>query len=422
MTQPLQPAADRGLSGLGLLMQAAGTAFLGLDVMLGIQLLSAHGEPAMMYVLLALSVLRSLSHRAAGTAILERHSSPQQAIGKYAATATAQTLLTLGYLSTEGFPVDALLAMGLVFLAWPVTAYILTAMAHFSDEVPVAEDRGLEGAGVLMLVFGGAGVLFATAMLYAITRSSMDLALAHLALLALLARGGFHVFAGLRAVLPDGDYDAVLARLLRYSRLGIWVTIGVVAVLALELPLKHASGLVVGAAIMLLAWPLAVGGFARRCGQELGEFAPFSPSPDRGAATLGWLLAGTGSLQLATNFAAWWIGRDEGMAVMGLPLLSAGGSSTWLGMAAGALQLWAALELISVTPRAKLAATVYAFGGGALAVHSAVEQFDVLLRSRMGDSTATLLNILLQLVLPAVALLAVHRKSPSVIPEARVRP
>ena len=192
MTEPNQPKvvelvdagvpADQGLSSLGMLMQLAGNlfaAYMSLTTFAMLVLSSRTGsgnETLWVLLLLGAAITRSLVHRSAGAQLLYGVGGTGQGnrmagIQRYLVVAFGQSALT-GLLLLWKFGLDAKMAFGITagLAAWPATLAGLLALPRFKrfkEDLPLTEDKGFEGASILMTVLGLCGLVGGgTALLY----------------------------------------------------------------------------------------------------------------------------------------------------------------------------------------------------------------------------------------------------------------
>ncbi|HVK87052.1 MAG TPA: hypothetical protein VM513_23190, partial [Kofleriaceae bacterium] len=319
--------ADQGLSTLGLLMQLAGSVFAGFGALFLFILLVAaaamggRGEAGMMILLAAASVARSFVHRMAGTDLLYRRqtldgvASPFAGIKRYFLVALGHTvLLALVMKSKMHVPGKVVVAISLGLMVWPALLAGLTQLPRFkrfaTGELPIAEDKGFEGAAVLMTVLGATGTLAMGLVLYvfldnvdAIMKQTVGLLLIASAVM-LFIRSIFHVQAGL-AGLRETSVDRTVELTNRYANFAIIASFCTGGALLLTFmmgrPDPSAIAIVCGICWLLLAWPMIVRRFysERQFGELMaGDGASLHRrAPDFGLTGLGWLLLGLAAMQ-----------------------------------------------------------------------------------------------------------------------------
>lgn len=298
--------ADRGATGLGLIMQLAGAVFaIASATAGGVYVVQAGGPASLAPWVVALAgagAIRSLLHRAAGVALGDGRR-PLAAFARYAIAAAVHTIAWVVFLIAGlDAPAEACVAVVAMLVAWPATlALFFASPALRPVEAPEGgADRGLESLGALMVVLGVWGVIYALAFLAGASSGTFPdptLAIAlQLALAVLAARSMVHVAAG-AALVARRSVTATRW----YVRAGVATALlgSIVIVVGASVAPSAISVGVVGAAIVLglLAWPLTVHRFLRR--RDVG--GELAPAVDRGRTALGWLLVGFGAHDLATN-------------------------------------------------------------------------------------------------------------------------
>jgi hypothetical protein len=383
--------ADHGLASLGLLMQLGGSVFLGSMVVFALLPLFAGGSDSLLLFLVgATAAVRSAFHRTAGTAML--YGSPHgifRPTYTYVGVAVAQTALTLLICNRDGgVSLQLNLSLALVLLAWPITLVIMLTRPRLralaaDDVLPVSEDLGFEGAASLMVLLGLVGSLVPAFFLYTVIKGHDGLLVTSTEGMLivgvfgmLLARSIVHTVAGIkgtRGIDSDGATEAAS----RYYTFGVVSSViagGAIFILSVPNGMHPLMLLFISVAVyLLLSWPLIL----RRFYTERNFAALLSgaegPShrraPDAGMIAVGWLLLALGALQLAGALPAALLG---GVDLSQAPLavastwagdsaaaLSPGERSTWWSVGMAMAQLWAGVELVYMTDRHRLAATIY---------------------------------------------------------------
>lgn len=443
--------ADHGLSSLGLLMQLFGSVFAGLAAFYAMIPILSGGAPAawVMFVIGALACVRSIFHRMAGTSLVYGSAAgPFKMINTYAVVALVQTGLTLFLLKKYPvvlggleMPGKLLLTFALVLLAWPVALLAVSRWPRLrrleADGIPTAEDMGFEGAAVLMTILGVIGALFAVLIIYSLSQaggkflSSPQGMLTMGIFLMLLVRAILHVVAGLKGtagVDSDGATDAAA----KYYNFGVVSSViaGGVFLVMLTLEgggeaLKFVVVTICIMVYMLLVWPLALRRFftERNFSALLsGSEAPnYRRAPDAGLTALGWLLLATGVYFMAAALPAALLelpfdpatllsfGRSSGIDEAALQL----GRSPWWPVAIFAAQIWAAIELITMSDRYRLAASAY---GAIATIVTIYLQWPMLKMLKHmggamfgGDSFFPVMQVALNITLPVASILLVNR-------------
>jgi hypothetical protein len=215
-------------------------------------------------------------------------------------------------------------------------------------------------------------------------------------------------------------------------------------VLAIEGPSEYHFPLAGTAALvyLLFSWPLILRRFhRRRCFRALRDGTQGMGSrraPDAGMTAIGWLLLATGIVQVgvmlasvvplprfdAYTFVHGWIHGLDGrsLAVPDWPARSPG----WT-LVTCALQLWAAVELIRMTARHRLAVTTYAGVSLAITIFTVGPQADALMRvisSGLSRPSVAggLIQIAFWLIVPVAAMVLVLGAGTRTTPAPPARP
>jgi hypothetical protein len=452
--------ADQGLSSLGMLMQLAGNMFAAmLSLLTFITLMASSrggggGETLWILLVLGLSIARSLVHRSAGAQLLYGQSgggtgSRMAGIQRYIVFSIGQSAIT-GMLLALKFEVPGKIAFAITagLALWPAVLAALLAMPRFKrfkEDLPLTEDKGFEGASILMTVLGLCGLVGgATMLLYMLDMPGSVLTkgpgvLLILALAMLVVRSALHVqagFSGLRETSVDRSVE--LAN--RYANFGVISSFcagGALMLFIMSISFDL-SGLAVicGLVWMLMAWPLIIRRFfADRQFADLlaGEQAPVHRrAPDAGLTWLGWLLVAMAVYQASFLFVQFAMGdafgggghhRHGGGDMTGLLAMggAAGIRSIWWSVGMVLLEGWAGYELVRMSKQSKIIATV---AGAIIAVVTIYMYWPVIDALRhaggRGGPTDTLIlgPLVLQLIIPIATIVLVNRK---ISPTARAR-
>ncbi len=446
--------ADNGLGSLGLIMQLGGSVFMGVMALTSfVFMLAASRVPGGSILMLigVLGVVRSAMHRGAGRALLYGTTTrgPFRATLHYAVFAIVHSLMVYWVLGSKlHMAGPARQSLVLMMLAWPVTLLVVISLPRFKrfvDEIPVPEDRGYEGAGVLMVLFGliGAlsmGILALTILTVAGGRllDSMEGLLVFGCVVGLGVRSIMHVRAGLVAV-HDRGQDQVSDAATTYTNWGIMTSLVTGAVLLLVMMMNRGGGqgmLTVAVFVFLLiAWPLIL----RQFFTERDFTVALDPSaagreyrsPDLGMTALGWLLLAGAVMALAGSLTTVDPSslRRMGAASALIPtdLAHQLGRSRWWSILSACLQLWAAIELIGMTKRWKLSVYIYGAVATAVTVYISLpilEHMAQFLRMSLRRGPGGLLvfgQIAIALVIPVGGMLLANRHKGAGA-RARIRP
>jgi hypothetical protein len=251
----------------------------------------------------------------------------------------------------------------------------------------------------------------------------------------LLIRSLLHLAAGLRGVSGAGTLSATDATN-RYTSFAVIssVIIGGLMFIMLMMAARDLVALIaVGLFIyLLLIWPTALRRFftERNFAVMLaGSEAPLHRrAPDAGLTALGWLLMAVSVVSLATSVPQALLGIDssEMLALLVRSAAVAEGDladvgNAWWNVAVAALQLWAAIELVRMTDRHRLAASIYGVIATLTTVYFSFPIMKSLFSSaigKLGDPSVVFPYAWLAttLVIPIGTLLLVNRK---LTPQAR---
>jgi hypothetical protein len=458
--------ADLGISGLGLIMQLAGTVFTGLSGVMGLMILITMvraggmrgGGPggSIIFWLLAMAatgVMRSVAHRNAGTRLLyDGPGTPLSGIKRYLTMASIQTGVWLGFFASEAHaPGSMLLALLIMLGAWPATLAILffatDKFKQLDHGIPVSEDKGFEGGSIIMLILGLTGLGYALVMLYGVMQmpsqalSQLPGIIMILIAIMLVIRSVLHVIAGWRGV-SELHMDRAVEAVSRYANFGVMTAFVAAGGMLLMIMSVGGGGAFDVTIIMyialflmlLLAWPLIVRKFfsERQFADILSGATETSHrrAPDLGLTSLGWLLLAFGVMAMSMSLPSAALMPEGGLGggMRGNPLgmmfgmLQSGGlRSPWWPVGAAALQIWAGIELIRMTDSHKLVASIYGVVGTAVAIYINLPMFDLLkhggggLGGMLGGGDGPMGPMLfggvaIALIIPVGTLILVNRK------------
>jgi hypothetical protein len=448
--------ADQGLSALGMLMQLAGSVLAAYVALITFTILfaamgaSGGSETLWIFLILGLSIGRSLLHRSAGAQLLYGDPAIQggrmRGVQRYITFALAQSALLAAIIKFKfDAPGKAAFAIFVGLALWPaLLAGLLTLprFRRFKDELPLTEDKGFEGASILMTVLGLCGLIGVGTGLIVMFQVPGAMkgtgVLLMLSLMLLVVRSILHVQAGLSG-LRETSVDRAVEAANRYANFGVissfcmggalllWVMSAALSVAGLAM----ISGLV----WILLAWPLIVRRFFsdRQFADLLaGDHAPVHRrSPDAGLTWLGWLLIAQAAMTASIMLPQLILGLDGGggrhhggagdfaemLSILGS---SAGMRSIWWSIGLIALQGWAGFELVRMSPQARTIASVFGVAGVAITAYVNWPMIQALKHggARMGMDMIAFAPLALALVIPVATLLLVNRK---IAPTAQAR-
>ncbi|HEY1546288.1 MAG TPA: hypothetical protein VGG28_00640, partial [Kofleriaceae bacterium] len=307
--------ADQGLSSLGLLMQLAGHVLGACAVfMFSLLLISegSRGTPTLwLFVIFATGCMRSMFQLAAGKQLLYGEAGVAGnrlgGVRRYVRFALVQSVFAIVILR---FPLHATgmvaVAFGLGAAVWPITLAVvlrLPRFARFDADLPTTEDKGFEGASILMAMFGLTAATATGIVLWVMFQLPGN-QLQHgtnvlmlLAIAMLFARAVMHAHAGISG-LRTTSLDHAVEHANRYANFGVITAFcagGALLLFAMAGGMPFIGlAVVCGACWLLLAWPMIVRRFfADRQFADLlaGGAAPLHRrAPDAGLTWLGWFL------------------------------------------------------------------------------------------------------------------------------------
>lgn len=443
--------ADHGLASLGLLMQLAGNLFAAIGALVAFSMLfemRGSGQTLWILMVLGASVARSIFHRNAGTQLLyganslttEGSNQRTAGIRRYIGFALLHTLL-VGALLGGKFHTPGTIVLGIVLglAVWPVTLAVLMALPRFrryKDDLPIPEDKGFEGAAILMTVLGLCGLVGSgTVLLLLLDLPGRVLTqgagvLIALSLVMLCIRSFLHVqagFSGLRETSVDRSVE--LAN--RYANFGVISSFCaggalLLFVMSLQLSVIGLAG-ICGICWILMSWPLIIRRFFsdRQFADLLaGSDAPLHRrAPDAGLTGLGWLLLAQAAY--SASFLAPQLFFGDGRDARELQtLLALGGGgglrSLWFSVGLVILQGWAGFELIRMSPQSRVIATVFGVVGALITVYVSWPMLQAFKHMRGFDSGSLLMfgPLAMGLIVPIATIVLVNRK---IAPTARAR-
>jgi hypothetical protein len=438
--------ADQGLSSLGLLMQLGGNIFAAYAALASFSMLFIGGSSETLWFLLILgvSMARSFMHRAAGTQLLYGASGApgnrMQGVHRYILFALGQSVMVGALFGWKvHVPVKFVLAIVGALAAWPVTLGIVVRLPRFkrfANELPIAEDKGFEGASILMTVLGLCGIVGGgTILIVMLDLPGSELqkgpgVLLVLTVAMLVVRSIIHVQAGVSG-LRETNIDRSVELANRYANFGVISSFcaGGALLLFVMASSVNVTGMVAitGLVWMLMTWPLIVRRFfSDRQFVDLlaGDEAPVHRrAPDAGLTALGWLLLAHAALSAAFTLPTLVAGdelRDLSMlAVFGGA--AEGMRSVWWTVGVVVLQGWAGYELIRMSPQARIIATVFGAVGAGVALYMNLPMIEGFKHMHGFMSPTMALSIgplALAMIMPVATLVLVNRK---IAPTARAR-
>jgi hypothetical protein len=448
--------ADQGLSSLGLLMQLAGSLFAAFAVVaafsLIVQVRGNGGELLWVFLTLGLCGVRSIFHRMAGSDLLYGRrvlgaEAPTDYLGglrRYIIIGFAHTaLIALILVAKWGAPLRVVLAVSAPLALWPATLAVLFAsprFKRFKQEMPITEDKGFEGAAILMTVLGAVGICVATVLLLVMVQGGKSISqgpgvLFLLATIMLIIRSFIHVQAGVSGIRETSiDRSVELAN--RYANFGVISSFcagGAMLLMSMATALNVLMLAFVCAFVwVLMTWPLIVRRFFsdRQFADLLaGDAAPVHRrAPDAGLTGLGWLLLATSVLFLSTTLPALIMGLDGDSRDMARMMRLFGAfsmHSPWWNVGIYSLQAWAGYELIRMSNVYKLVGSLFGVVAVVVEIYLQWPMFKMLWHGHEAfspEAMSMLLYIVLTLIIPVTTLVLVNRKTtPTAIARFRGR-
>jgi hypothetical protein len=307
--------ADQGLPALGLLLQLFGGLSTALACVSGAMVLLNPVPRGLLALLLlfGLSIARGLMHRGAGTDLLYG-AQPLRGIYRYAAVAAMHSAaVVLLAVSSWDVSLPRALAGAAALMIWPTLLVIAARtprLRRFADGLPTSEDKGFEGAAVLMVALGAAGLGPLLMAGYGLLRDDAAMsgtgALLVLGVLLLAIRSVLHLRAGVTG-LRSRSLDDVVERVAAYANLGLISALVIGGGLLFGL-IALVNGMAALPAAAVCGWALALWPTILRrffADRQFGSFmagdnAPVHRrAPDAGLTAMGWLMVGTGAALLS---------------------------------------------------------------------------------------------------------------------------
>ena len=372
--------ADRGLTGLGLLMQLAGSAFLTLGAYIAVAPLmqgAGPGGPRLeIFLIGVLSAIRSISHRSAGMALVYGGAKGYlHNIKVYFGISLAQSLAVGLILLRMGAPGKMAVFVVAVLMTWPAIVMAMLSSKRYRSlgrEVPASEDMGFESAAVLMTIFGLMGTIAGGSMLLSVfktagtTLTEVPGILWTCVLLMLFVRSALHLRAGWQGS-SGVDADKASQSASSYFNFGVISAVIASAVLMLQM-IMGSPGLgleffivIAMAGYLLLIWPSAVRMFFtdRNFSMLLDEGKTHRRAPDSGLTALGWLLLANGGVALVYNLGSLLLVSNDGaeLGMFAPDMYASDGLSDWAHILLAAIQAYAGYELVRMSDFHKIAAT-----------------------------------------------------------------
>lgn len=441
--------ADHGMASLGLVMLLAARTSGALAALAAsiVVLEPRHRHDAWLLFALGLCIARSLVHRIAGRDLVySRPAADRSAADPFEAT-SAYVAVGIGHAAAIG--VIAVCELGAtrqtaVCLAaalalWPIVLGSVIRMPRFHAlraGIPLGEDRGLEGASILMTVLGACGALSTGAIILLLT-GLPGRYLEHgwgtmlvIVFALLLFRACLHLRVGIagfgaRSFDRPGELAAGYASFAVISAICVG---GVLALFAMSVRRFAVALPCVAMVIWLLSvWPAIVRRYVyhRQFAELLaGDRVIHRRAPDAGLTGLGWLLTGHAALVAALLFLEaavepQGIGRSlQSLLVLAGPDLRSPADIGLVSIVLG-LEGLAATALIRMSDSRRVIATIYALFAGVVALATACTMIRALGRQATDlQLIARWIAAAVQIAIPAVTLVLVRR---TIVPAAHAR-
>jgi len=323
---------------------------------------------------------------------------------------------------------------------WPATLFVLFLLPRFRryrDDLPLTEDKGFEGASILMTVGGACGTLaMGTLLLFLLDLPRRVLmqgpgVMLLLAVGMLVIRSLFHVQAGVSG-LRETNVDRSVELANRYANFGVissFCAAGALLMVVISFMSVLGIALICGVAWMLMAWPLIIRRFfSDRQFADLiaGDEAPIHRrAPDAGLTGLGWLLFAHAIYTAVFVIIAF--ASSESHSEYVSTMTSIGGTITkqyslWFRVGVIVLQAWAGFELIRMSPQSRVIATLYGLVGAGVLLYinwPMIKLIKVAGRTLFASShMLEVAPIAIALIIPIVTIILVNRQ---IAPAARAR-
>ena len=386
---------DSGLASLGMLMQLGAAFGFGVAALFFLESVvdgGARADVGGLVVVALLGMLRSGAHFRGAQSLIYRRGEPRTAAKVYLYIAALHVVVAAYVVHGFDLDVGAVVAVVVLLSAWPVMLLVIVNRPRFrryARAVPVPDDLAFEGVSIIMLILGLAAALSAAMMLVFIIRQPPNHALTSatgtvfLAIIGALAvRAILHVLTG-HAGAVGGTPMVINAAASRYYNVGLATSAAVGGLMLLLAfrgqPTGPAMARLAFVVYLLLAWPLIVRTlFGERGITTIAASDDDHPerAPDQGLTSLGWLLLAMSviSMAVALPHAVWQSSRYT-VQIVTFGIADGGdvavmfGRSSWLAVVIAGLQMWAAIELITMSNRSRFAAITYGVVGGALTLY-----------------------------------------------------
>ena len=457
---PGRKSTDKGLSGLGLIMQLVGGMMTAVAACYGMLIVIMMLQTGMrggggtivlwLFAIIGTSLARSVLHAAAGKRLLyDGPGTPLSALNRYITVSFVQTGVVAAAILINDGPAKMMLGVALLLAAWPIALLVIAKpkIEEFGGEVPMADDKGFDGAAILLLLFGSIGVGISAIFLLGwmewpgeIKGTLLGMGML-VAFVMLMIRSILHLRAGVRGTSATHMAETADAAA-KYGNFGVLASLVTGGVFFLgfitQVPGRAPGGVIVMMLMMvamiswvLLVWPLTVRRFfgERQFATMMEQNAStLQQSPDRGLPTLGWLLLAFGVFALSTGLFGVLFGEldnersmrrmgrgDPFEGLMGGLMGNTGGKSPWFGIGVAALQIWAGVELIGMTARYKIAAMAYGVVAGAIALYIYLPLLGDLMSGGMAMISNPMFSMMfasvaMALVVPIATIVFVQRK------------
>jgi hypothetical protein len=441
--------ADHGMASLGLVMQLAARTSGALAALAAsiVVLEPRHRHDRWLLFALGLCIARSLVHRIAGRDLVySRPTADRGPADPFEATRAYVTVgighaAAIGLIAVRELGATPKTAAGLAaaLALWPIVLAVVVRLPRFRAlraGIPLGEDRGLEGASILMTVLGACGAL-STGAVVLLLAGLPGRYLEHgwgtmlvVVFAVLLVRACLHMRVGI-AGLGASSFDRTGDLAGRYASFAVISAIcvgGVLALFAVSARLfSEALPSVAVVCWILSIWPVIVRRYVyhRQFAELLaGDRMLHRRAPDAGLTGLGWLLAGHAATVAAILILEVAI-EPRGVGWSLERLLALAGPSPHsaldavLAAVVVALEALAAAALIRMSDHRRVSATIYGLVAGGVALAAAWAMTRTL--GRHGVDLQLVIRWIpaaIQIAIPVATLVLVRR---ALIPAARAR-
>ena len=449
--------ADFGFSSLGLLMQLFGGLFVCFSANILLQMVS-FGKPDVIFLsLMGLSLIRSVVHFGAGLKLSQSLMDSRKAGLLYVKLATVHTIVILVFMVIkDAFLIENILGIAILLMGWPLAILYLMMRPAVKKKFRLAFEEasglapngfGIEGMGVLMCVLGIGGFIFGSVMFYGLISIDMlPTGLISIVLILFAASicgvSALHTYVGIVALRkPDPQLVKGWVNyyfMLSFVPIVLLLLLPIIFIVESDIPkispFFFVFFLIMGVAMAV--WPTITRSFInsmalRHMYDSDSETTEWTGGPgayggdllkskDRGITALGYLLLYYSVVSMSYSIFKFTDDRDLASFLMVHKNSRLGADSIMiLTIAMLVIAVWAAVELVLMTSRYRIAGISYAIVGIGLAILNLLENFKTVKALAPFMARANLLNLqmlqplvglAIELVLPVAVLILVNRR------------